>query len=129
MHSAFNDQHTKEEGGRQHLIRRNMREGVVIVNTMKSSTRQQTTMLYVVYAEKNGWHRKKEYAPTGNRTQGKCLEGIYVTTTPSAPCVTLAVTLKVALVVNIKILIKTIGRYDILLPMLPTLHMLSLTIF
>ena len=26
----------------------------------------------------------KKYAPTGNRTQGKCLEGIYVTTTPSA---------------------------------------------
>ena len=24
------------------------------------------------------------HAPTGNRTQGKCLEGIYVTTTPSA---------------------------------------------
>ena len=27
----------------------------------------------------------KGNAPTGNRTQGKCLEGIYVTTTPSAP--------------------------------------------
>ena len=26
----------------------------------------------------------KRDAPTGNRTQGKCLEGIYVTTTPSA---------------------------------------------
>ncbi len=31
--------------------------------------------------------QKGEFAaPTGNRTQGKCLEGIYVTTTPSAPC-------------------------------------------
>eukprot|EP00956_Cyclotella_meneghiniana_P016878 scaffold27115_cov72-Cyclotella_meneghiniana.AAC.1 len=28
--------------------------------------------------------RKSPLAPTGNRTQGKCLEGIYVTTTPSA---------------------------------------------
>ena len=27
-------------------------------------------------------------APTGNRTQGKCLEGIYVTTTPSAQTIT-----------------------------------------
>lgn len=27
---------------------------------------------------------QKDNAPTGNRTQGKCLEGIYVTTTPSA---------------------------------------------
>ena len=29
--------------------------------------------------------KAKGNAPTGNRTQGKCLEGIYVTTTPSAP--------------------------------------------
>eukprot|EP00984_Skeletonema_dohrnii_P024597 scaffold13744_cov88-Skeletonema_dohrnii-CCMP3373.AAC.2 len=36
--------------------------------------------------------RQKSNAPTGNRTQGKCLEGIYVTTTPSAPCVTFTVT-------------------------------------
>ena len=28
--------------------------------------------------------KKFSPAPTGNRTQGKCLEGIYVTTTPSA---------------------------------------------
>jgi hypothetical protein len=28
--------------------------------------------------------KAKADAPTGNRTQGKCLEGIYVTTTPSA---------------------------------------------
>ena len=28
--------------------------------------------------------KSKIVAPTGNRTQGKCLEGIYVTTTPSA---------------------------------------------
>ena len=27
---------------------------------------------------------QEDNAPTGNRTQGKCLEGIYVTTTPSA---------------------------------------------
>ena len=30
------------------------------------------------------WHKNSITAPTGNRTQGKCLEGIYVTTTPSA---------------------------------------------
>jgi len=51
MHSAFNDQHTKEEGVRQHLIRRNMREGVIIVNMNEAI--HQTTMFYVVYAEKN----------------------------------------------------------------------------
>ena len=34
------------------------------------------------------WHQKNITAPTGNRTQGKCLEGIYVTTTPSAHVLT-----------------------------------------
>ena len=31
--------------------------------------------------------KTKHTAPTGNRTQGKCLEGIYVTTTPLVPAI------------------------------------------
>ena len=30
--------------------------------------------------------KQNKYAPSGNRTQGKCLEGIYVTTTPKVLC-------------------------------------------
>ena len=42
------------------------------------------TLLLFGPVVKTQQEKQKEIAPTGNRTQGKCLEGIYVTTTPSA---------------------------------------------
>ncbi len=59
-------------------------EGVRITVMNKTNRDAQQAELLKEGETTTMMNQKIRFAPTGNRTQGKCLEGIYVTTTPSA---------------------------------------------
>ena len=52
--------------------------------------------------------KAEHYAPTGNRTQGKCLEGTYVTTTPQVLLVDMTHVLNI---LNLIIEIRVFGPF------------------